>query len=63
MLTGNFKPGKYVIFFRGKNVFNLLIRRQERDLDQIWNNEAACFREASQVSGGDANILGTLIVM
>lgn len=46
-------------FFRRKNVFNLLVTRQI-DLDQVPNKEAAWFREASQVSGGDASLPGCL---
>lgn len=40
-----------------------MVTRQEIDLDQIWNKEAAQFREASQVSEGVVNLLGTLIPM
>lgn len=49
------------------NVFNLLVMRQDIALDQMGTRrnklwpEAGWFREAIQVSGGEANLLGTLI--
>lgn len=49
------------------NVFNLLVMRQDITLDQMGTRrdklwpEAAWVREASQVSGDDASLLGTLI--
>lgn len=48
------------------NVLNLLVKRQHITLDQMGTRrdklwpEATWVREASQVSGDDANILGTL---